>query len=137
MKIGTALYTRRLKSLGISDTYIHSTRLRETLIHYIEGLKDMKKSFSNQHELIFDSDISAVVSQLEEMRNDNEDFFILSKATKILRRYALLQKNEFKGTFPQDCQVSSVQPVYLNLFQELIDQIYQQIGNVSYEMVKT
>ena len=63
------LYTRRLKSLGISDTYIHSTRLRETLIHSIEGLKDVKKAFSNRHELIFDSDISAVFSQIEEMGN--------------------------------------------------------------------
>ena len=34
------------------------------------------------------SDISAVFSQIEEMGNYNEDFFILSKATKILRRYA-------------------------------------------------
>lgn len=35
------LYTHRLESLGITDTYIHSTRLRQALIHSIEGLKDV------------------------------------------------------------------------------------------------
>lgn len=59
-------------------------------------------------------------SQLEEC-DYNEDFYILSKASKILRRQIFLQKNEFNGTFPPNCQVASVPPMLLAFMQMLVD----------------
>ena len=113
------LYSVRLLSLGV-DSYVHTSRLRASLLSAIPDLKEIRNTSNNHIDLAFDCDLSKAMLEISSHDCDSE-VILLSQAAKILRRYTLDQNNNFTGSFSRDCQEESVPTILLTFMQMVLD----------------
>ena len=113
------LYSARLVSLGI-DSYVHTSRLRASILSAVPDLKEIRNNSNNQIDLAFDCDLTRALSEISS-HDCNSEVFLLPQAARILRRHTLEKKNNFNGTFPAECQEESVPPILTTFMTMLLD----------------
>ena len=113
------LYSSRLVSLGL-DGYVHSTRLRESLLLAVPDLQEVRRGTGLSVDLAFDSNITTALEMLTEQTCADE-MRDLYKAAKILQKHILSTKNSFGGHFTHQSAVQSVPPILMAFMQMTLD----------------
>lgn len=114
------LYSTILDDLGADQaSRIHTTRLREKLEAELPDLISYKRG--RDIVLAFDQHMGDVIEKARELDNDSEAKH-LARAARIIRRDIFTHDNRlFDGSFPSNCQGSSVPPSLKALVNMILD----------------
>jgi hypothetical protein len=123
------MYQERLSQLGLKSLPVHTTRLKETLLNKMPGLKAHTKG--RDLLLIFEKDIGPTIA----LACDYSDTIHMAKTAEILREDLQKHKSKFMGSFSADKIQSSI-PSSLHHLVKMIEHgpdIKSQLENDRYK----
>ena len=116
----TDLYTTRIRQLGQDvGERVHSSRLKERLLShfpYMDSYKQGRDVF-----LAFKEDIGHAINVACKRDNDDEGIALVKAANIVRREMLQTKKNQFLGSFPADCQHSSMPETLLALVSMILE----------------
>ena len=113
------LYMSRMEQFGVvSDTKVHTTRLKQRLLAHFPDLRAQSKG--RDVLLVFDEDIGAAIGKACELDSDS-DAIHLARAAQIVRRCMFEDPKPFNGSFEELCQVKSVPNLVLALVNMVLE----------------
>ena len=116
----TQLYNTRLKELGVRDEAVHSTRLKDKILSQIPDISShTTRSKGQSIILMFDDDISDLVTQEKQCRDYDMDALYIAKAAEIVRRDMFHNDCIFEGSFTEKCQ-DNVIPTSLKALVDML-----------------
>ena len=103
----TLLLKHRLTKLGVSDTYVHSTKLNEKILRKIPDMSCLKQG--KFVWFAFNVQISALIfGKLDNNEQQDDEAIALLKAASILRHDMFDHGQSFNGKFAAECQTRCV-----------------------------
>lgn len=101
------LYRQRLEQLGIDNPDVHSTRLKDQLLHDIPDLQ--AENHGRDVLLAFNKDVGSILANASKYG----EAVHLAKAAGLIRREMLKHKAQWNGTSPDGCLEDAVPPSLL------------------------
>ena len=114
----TRMYTARLQQLGVEQSSIRSTTLKNRILGQFPDMSEHKDG--RDVLLAFNKDIGIALKKSYE-NNYDDDAMCLAKAASIVRRDMLRTKAVFSGSFSHDCQEKAIPDSLLALSRMILD----------------
>ena len=86
MALITKMYKQNLDSSNLDSSGVHCTRLRKSILEAIPDIKEVKHH-NGTYDLVFDSDLSAMVMEMKEVSLTEKIYSFLKLLKVVAKRY--------------------------------------------------